>query len=88
MKNDEEELDYETTRLTTRRLVAMNITDQRLARRLSIAELARRAGIPEHDVEEVEAASGEMLIDTLSSIAQPLDVDVAVLFRHRTNDVH
>ena len=88
MKNDEEELNYETTRLTTRRLVAMNITEQRLTRRLSIAELARRAGIPEHDVEEVEAASGEMLIDTLSSIAQALDVDVAVLFRHRTNDVH
>jgi transcriptional regulator with XRE-family HTH domain len=66
----------------------MNITEQRLARRLSVAELARRAGVPEPDLEEVEAASGEMLIDTLSSIAQALDVDVAVLFRPRTNDVH
>ena len=88
MKNDEEELDYETTRLTTRRLVAMNISEQRLARRLSVAELARRAGVPERDVDDIEAASGEMLIDTLSSIAQAMDVDVSVFFRPRTNDVH
>ena len=88
MKNDEEEFDYEATRLTTRRLVAMNITEQRLARHLSVAELARRAGVPEHDIEEVEAASGEMLIDTLSSIAQALDVDVSVFFRPKTKDVH
>ena len=85
---DDQESDYETTRLITRRLVAMNITELRLARRLSVADLARRAAVPEHDVEDVEAASGEMLIDTLSSIAQALDVDVSVFFRPRTNDVH
>ncbi len=88
MKNEDQEPDYETTRLATRRLVAMNITELRLARRLSVAELARRAEVPERDLEEVEAASGEMLIDTLSSIAQALDVDVVVFFRPRTNDVH
>jgi len=88
MKNDEGEADYETTRLTTRRLVAMNITELRLACGLSTAELARRAGVPERDVEEAESASGEMLIDTLSSLAEALDVDVVVLFRRRSNDMH
>ena len=88
MKNEQHEPDYETTRLATRRLVAMNITELRLARQLSVAELARRAEVPKHDLEEVEAASGEMLIDTLSSIAQALDVDVYVFFRSRRNDVH
>ena len=88
MKNDQEESDYETTRLATRRLVAMNITDLRLARGLSVAELARRAEVPERDVEEVEAASGEMLIDTLSSLAEALEVDVVVFFRPRSHDVH
>jgi hypothetical protein len=56
--------------------------------RLSVVELARRAGVPERDLERVEAASGEMLTDTLSSIARALDVDVAVFFRPRANDVH
>ena len=88
MKGDEEEPDYEATRLTTRRVVAMNVTELRLARRLSVAELARRAEVPERDVEEVEAASGEMLIDTLSSLAEALEVDVVVLFRRKGNDVH
>lgn len=88
MKNDEGEPDYETTRRTTRRGVAMNVTELRLGRRLSVAELAQRAGVPEHEVEEVEAASGEMLIDTLSSLAEALDVDVVVFFRPRSNDVH
>ena len=88
MKNQEHEPDYETTRLATRRLVAMNITELRLARQLSVAELARRADVPERDVEEVEAASGEMLIDTLSSLAEALEVDVVVFFRPRSDDIH
>ena len=71
-----------------RRLVAMNVTELRVTRQLSQAELARRSGVTERELEDVEAGTGEMLIDTLSSLAEGLNVDVAFLFRDRTDDVH
>ena len=88
MPDDEVEPNYEETRLATRRLVAMNVTELRVTRQLSQAELARRAGVTEREVEDVEAGTGDMLIDTLSSLAEGLNVDVAFLFRDRTDDVH
>ena len=39
-------------------------------------------------LEDVEAGGGEMLIDTLSSLADGLNVDVTLLFRKRAYDVH
>ena len=46
------------------------------------------SGVGEREVEAVEAGVGEMLIDTLSSLADGLNVDIAFLFRDRTDDVH
>ena len=66
--------------LATRRLVAMNVTELRVTRQLSQVELARRSGVTEREVEDVEAGVGEMLIDTLSSLADGLNVDVTFLF--------
>ena len=86
MQNDEGESNYEATRLAARRLVAMNLTELRVTRQLSQAELARRSGVTEHELEDVEAGTGEML--TLSSLAEGLNVDAAFLFRDRTDDVH
>jgi len=37
--------------------------------------------VTERELEDVEAETGEMLIDTLSSLAEGLNVDVAFLFR-------
>jgi transcriptional regulator with XRE-family HTH domain len=88
MPNDEGESNYEATRLATRRLVAMNVTELRIIRQLTQAELARRSGVTEREVQDVEAGTGEMLIDTLSSLAEGLNADVAFLFRDRTDDVH
>jgi DNA-binding transcriptional regulator YiaG len=88
MSGDEVESNNEAARLATRRLVAMNVTELRVTRRLSQVELARRAGITEREVEDVEAGVGEMLIDTLSSLADGLNVDVTFLFRKRADDVH
>jgi transcriptional regulator with XRE-family HTH domain len=88
MPNDEGDPNYEATRLAGRRLVAMNVTELRVTRQLSQAELARRSGVTEREVEDVEAGTGEMLIDTLSSLAEGLNVDVALLFCDRTDDVH
>jgi transcriptional regulator with XRE-family HTH domain len=88
MPNDEGESNYEATRLAPRRLVAMNVTELRIIRQLTQAELARRSGVTERELEDVEAGTGEMLIDTLSSLAEGLNVDVAFLFRDRTDDVH
>ena len=88
MPRDEEESNYEAARLALRRLVAMNLTELRVTRQLSKAELARRSGVTERELEDVEAGRGEMLIDTLSSLAEGLNVDVAFLFRGRTDDVH
>ena len=88
MPDDEVEPNYEATRLATRRLVAMNVTELRIIRQLTQAELARRSAVTERELEDVEAGTGEMLIDTLSSLAEGLNVDVALLFRDRTDDVH
>lgn len=88
MPRDEEESNYEAARLALRRRVAMNLTELRTTRKLSQAELARRSGVTERELEDVEAGTGEMLIDTLSSLADGLNVDVAFLFRNRTDDVH
>jgi transcriptional regulator with XRE-family HTH domain len=88
MPDDEVEQDHEAVRLATRRLVAMNVTELRVTRQLSQVELARRSGISEREVEDVEAGVGEMLIDTLSSLADGFNVDVTLLFRKRADDVH
>lgn len=88
MPDDEVGQDYEAVRLATRRLVAMNVTELRVTRQLSQVELARRSGITERELEDVEAGAGEMLIDTLSSLADGLNVDVTFLFRKRADDVH
>jgi transcriptional regulator with XRE-family HTH domain len=88
MPKDDGESNYEAARLATRRWVAMNVTELRVTRQLSQIELARRSGVTEHEVEDVEAGVGEMLIDTLSSLADGLNVDVSFLFRKRADDVH
>lgn len=88
MPRDQEESNYEAARLALRRRVAMNLTEFRITRQLSQAELARRSGVTERELADVEAGTGEMLIDTLSSLAEGLNVDVAFLFRDRTDDVH
>jgi transcriptional regulator with XRE-family HTH domain len=88
MPDDEVEQDHEAVRLATRRLVAMNVTELRVTRQLSQIELARRSGVTEREVEDVEAGVGEMLIDTLSSLADGLNVDVSVLLRKRADGVH
>jgi transcriptional regulator with XRE-family HTH domain len=66
----------------------MNVTALRVARQLSQVELARRSGISEREVQDVEGGAGEMLIDTLSSLADGLNVDITFLFRDGTGDVH
>ena len=86
MPDDEVEQDYEAVRLATRRLVAMNVTELRITRHLSQVELARRSGTTERELEDIEAGAGEMLIDTLSSLADGLNVDVTFLFRKRAGD--
>jgi len=88
MPKDDGESNYEAARLATRRLVAVNVTELRVTRQLSQTELARRSGVTEREVEDVEAGVGEMLIDTLSSLADGLNVDVSSLFRKRADDVH
>jgi transcriptional regulator with XRE-family HTH domain len=88
MPDDEEQSNYEATRLAAHRLVAMNVTELRIIHQLTQAELARRSGVTERELEDVEAGTGEMLIDTLSSLAEGLNVDVAFLLRDRTDDVH
>ena len=88
MPDDEVEQDYEGVRLATRRSVAMNVTELRVTRQLSQVDLARRSGITERELEDVEAGVGEMLIDTLFSLADGLNVDVTLLCRKRADDVH
>jgi transcriptional regulator with XRE-family HTH domain len=85
---DNDEQSNEEARLAARRLVAMNVTELRIARGWSQTELARRSRVQENEVADVEAGAGEMFIDTLALLADALDVDVSLLFRTRTDCLH
>ena len=52
----------------------MNVTELRVARGWSQCELASQSGVDERHVADVVAATGEMFIDTLASIANGLKV--------------
>ena len=88
MADNEKRANYHEARLATRRMVAMNVTELRVARGWSQAELAHRAGLGEGDVSDVEAGIGDMFIDTLSLLADGLKIDISCLFRNRTDSMH
>jgi transcriptional regulator with XRE-family HTH domain len=85
MAHNERRSKYEEARLTARRTVTMNVTELRIARGWSQAELARQSGLKEQDVTDVEAGTGKMFIDTLSLLPDGLTVDISRLFRNRTD---
>ena len=88
MPEDDRQSKDEEARLAARRMVAMNVTELRVARGWSQAELARRSAVREEDVADVEAGIGEMSIATLSLLADGLNVDISCLFRNRTDSMH
>jgi ribosome-binding protein aMBF1 (putative translation factor) len=88
MPDDERRSKYEQACLAARRTVAMNVTELRVARGWSQAELARRSGVRNNEVADVEAGAGDMFIDTLSMLAGGLNVDISDLFRNRTESLH
>ena len=65
MTDNDSESNYDEARLAARRTVAMNLTELRVARGWSQAELAHSAGVEEGEVAAVEAGTGEMFMDTL-----------------------
>ena len=71
-----------------RQRVAMNVTELRIERGWSQAELAQRARVSQRTVEDIEAGAGEMRIDALSSLAQALRVPVARIVQPRPTKPH
>lgn len=55
-------------------LVARNVRRYRLERSLSLGELARRSGLSKQTLSKIEQGGGNPTIETLSSLAQALDV--------------
>jgi transcriptional regulator with XRE-family HTH domain len=88
MPENERQSTYEEARLAARRMVAMNVTELRIARGWTQADLARRSAVRETEVADVEAGIGEMFIDTLSLLASGFNVDISCLFRNRTDSMH
>ncbi len=88
MTENERQSNHDEARLAARRTVAMNITELRVARGWSQAELAHRSGVQPSDVADAEAGIGEMFIDTLSLLADGLNVDISRLFRNRTDSTN
>lgn len=67
----------------------MKLTELRVARGWSQAELASRAGVGESTIEEVESATAaDLRIDTLTDLANGLDVPVALLLKPRQAKPH
>lgn len=72
-----------------RQRIAMRLTELRVARGWSQAELASRAGVDESTIEEAESATAaDLRIDTLTDLANGLDVPVALLFEPRQTKPH
>ena len=78
-----------TYQVEVRQRIAMRLTEIRVARGWSQAELASRAGVGESTIEEVEAATAaDLRIDTLTDLASGLDVPVALLLEMRQTKPH
>jgi ribosome-binding protein aMBF1 (putative translation factor) len=67
--------------------IAMTVTELRCRRGLTLAELAARAGMKEHRLEQVEAAvDGVLRIDDLTKLAMALRVPVVTLVRRHVKE--
>jgi transcriptional regulator with XRE-family HTH domain len=78
-----------TYQTEVRQRIAMKLTELRVARGWSQAELASRAGVGESMIEEVESATAaDLRIDTLTDLASGLDVPVALLLEPRQTKPH
>jgi transcriptional regulator with XRE-family HTH domain len=64
--------------------IADQVTEQRLARRLSQRELAELCGTTQSAIARFEAAARPPRLDTLLRIARALDCELEVRFRPRT----
>ncbi|MEX2211873.1 MAG: helix-turn-helix transcriptional regulator [Gaiellaceae bacterium] len=64
--------------------IAAQVTDQRLARRLSQKELAELCGTTQSAIARFEAAVRPPRLDTLLRIARALDCELEVKLRPRT----
>jgi transcriptional regulator with XRE-family HTH domain len=71
--------------LPVRLRVARGVKRLRRLRGWSQEKLAERVGNTEKHISQVERGKVNVGIDTLSSIASELEVDVAELFRNRSN---
>lgn len=63
--------------------IALHVTELRVRRGLSQAALASRAGLPLKQLQEVESAADPLQIDTLSALADALDVTIEQLVSSR-----
>lgn len=60
-------------------LVARNVRRVRAERRLSLGELARRAGVSKQTLSKMEAGIGNPTVETLAALATALDVSLRSL---------
>jgi transcriptional regulator with XRE-family HTH domain len=93
-RNSPKRLDFSedgvrTYQAEVRQRIAMRLTELRVARGRSQAELASRAGVDESTIEEAESATAaDLRIDTLTDLASGLDVPVALLLEPRQTKPH
>lgn len=86
---DSSEDGIRTYQAAVRQRIAMKLTELRVARGWSQAELASRAGVGESTIEEVESATvADLRIDTLTDLAIGLGVPVASLLEPRQAKPH
>ncbi len=74
-----DELEVEVDRLSA--VIGARTRERRLAREMSVAELARRAGLSKAVVSKVENAQGAANLQTLARIAAALEVPATSLFQ-------
>lgn len=78
-----------TYQTEVRQRIAMRLTELRVARGWSQAELASRSGVDESTIEEAESATAaDLRIDTLTNLASGLDGPVALLLEPRQTKPH
>jgi transcriptional regulator with XRE-family HTH domain len=78
-RDDADQLDTEVDRLSE--VIGARTRERRLARGMSVAELARQAGLSKAVISKVENAQGAANLQTLARLAAALDVPATSLFQ-------
>ena len=68
-------------KITLRERLAVNVRNERLARRWTQEDLGHRSGVSQRYISRLESAKSAITVDTIDKLAEAFEVDGALLLR-------